>query len=270
MTRPLPASRTTAAEYKGTNFVTAGVSVNVLRDAKTEQHCNKIRTGQDPIKTETIHGFQFHYGDTGEGGLGTSTGGPAYRVFYQNVCFEVAVRIAQTTFENYEPGTIKRFDPTKLEQLLDNVVHTFRFVGPVEDGSEWNVFHDSGCGGAFEYPENSTVQTTIEYSASSDRSNGVTCSRHFTHQGRDYTISTKTNLGLPGRLDAWLKSSGYPALANATLSSGHFTEYDADPYCYIIYDQSMVYILSVSDASHHIISPQDDPIFRHWLSSFKG
>jgi hypothetical protein len=71
-------------------------------------------------------------------------------------------------------------------------------------------------------------------------------------------------------LETWLKSSGYPHLSEAreVVSSKYCTEYSAGPY-YYIFGQATVYILSVSDANHKAVSPHDDPVFTHWLNSFK-
>src|SRR5580658_2416360 len=119
--------------HEGTNLQAAGVSVNVLRDRKTEQDCNNIDTGQHPKKTETINGINFHYGETGEVAAGNDGGGPVYRAFYQNVCFEVAVVTAWTNISAYDSGEIKAFDSKDLDKLLLSVVHTFRFVGAVKE-----------------------------------------------------------------------------------------------------------------------------------------
>jgi len=150
-------------EYKGTNFEAAGLSINVLRGVRTEQDCDKIDTGSYPIKTETINGIKFHYGMTGEGGMSQSKGGPAYRAFHQNVCFEIAVATAQISMGAFDPGAVRAFDSAKLYSLLDKMVHTFKFVGTVKDGPGWKVYYDNMCGGIYEYPEGETVQTTVEY-----------------------------------------------------------------------------------------------------------
>jgi hypothetical protein len=256
--------------YEGTKLQAAGVSVNVLRGTKTEQDCNKIDTGQYPIKTETINGIRFHYGETDEVAAGNAGGGPVYRAFYQNVCFEVAAITAWNTMVSDEPDDNKAFDSKDLDKLLLRVVHTFRFVGVVTDGSGWKVDEDGECGGIFEYPEDETVRTTTEYSNASYYSHDISCSRYFTHNGLVYTIAAKVNLK-ENQLEPWLESSGYPGLKNArTLAKGkYFTEYSAGAY-YYFYGQGVVYILSVSDANHNVIVTHDDQVFSHLLDSFKA
>jgi hypothetical protein len=260
-------------EYKGTNFEGAGLAVNVLRDAKSEQECNTLGSAEYPkpaTRLETIHGIRFHYGEIGEGGLSHYEGGPAYRVFHQNICFEIATETAYVSLAGVDPGTVKAFNPAKLTKLLDEMVHTFQFVGPVKDGSDWNVSRDSGCGGTFEYPAGEAVRVLDEYSNGRENLDQITCSRAFTHQGRDYTLAVKVNLREEYLLDRWLLSSGYPGLENAKVvsKSQQYTDYIAGRY-YYVYRPGEVYIFSVSDSAHRVLSPEGDPVFRHWFGSFK-
>ena len=257
------------AEYKETNFQAAGLSVNILRDARTEQDCNKIDTGQFPIKTKTINGVSFHYGTTGSVGLSNGKSGPSYRAFYQNVCFEIAVGIAETSLGAYDPGAITAFNSTRLEKLLEEMVQTFRFTGAVKDGPAWKVYHDAMCGGDFEYPDSDSVVVSVEYTEESSKSDGFTCSRYFDHGGLRYTIANKGNLSEDYWLNSWLKRAGYPELSKTrTISKGRlYTEYDAGLYYYIA-GQGGVYILGVSDGKHNPIVHEGDKIFQHLLSTF--
>ncbi len=257
-------------DYEGTTFEAAGLSINVLRDLKTEKDCAKIDTGSFPAKTETMNGIHFHYGMTGEGGMSQSKGGTTYRAFHQNVCFELSEATAEVSIGAFDPGAIKAFDSTKVAKLMDRMIHSFRFVGDVKDGSGWKVFHDGMCGGIYEYPEYATVQTTIEFSNDRFDSTDLSCSRHFTQHGFDYTVAAKTNLKYKEGLDTWLRASGYPDLSKAkvVLRSKCCTEYHAVPY-YYIFGQAALYILSVSDAKHSIVAAHDDPVFMHLLNSFK-
>jgi len=257
-------------EYENTTFEAAGLSINVLRDIKTEQDCAKIDAGSHPIKTETINGNRFHYGVTGEAGMSQSAGGPTYRAFHQNVCFEIAAAIAQVSAAAFDDGAINSFDSRKLDKLLEKMIHSFRFSGAVEDGPGWKVYDDNKCGGIYEYLEGETVQTTIEYSNKRLHSNEIACSRHFTHHGLYYKVAATETLKDKGQLEAWLKASNYPDLSKAqvVVSSKYCTEYKAEPY-YYIFGQATLYILSVSDAKHRVVAAHDDPVFNHLLNSFK-
>ncbi len=256
-------------EYAGTIMEAAGLSVNVLRDFRTEQDCNDIESHSIPTKTEIINGINFHYGIIGSGGLGHGEGGPSYRALYQNVCFEIAVGIAVTSARAVEPG-IKQFNDEKLNETLDEMVHTFRFIGDVVDGPAWRVYRDGGCGGSFEYPDGDTVVKTIEYSQARYYSNDITCSQYFSSNGRDYTVAVKVQIQDASQLNTWLKSSGLPDLSAAQVvsKSTSWTEYEAEPYVYL-FGQNRVFILSVSDSEHRAITHEDDHVFSHLIKSFR-
>jgi hypothetical protein len=258
------------SEYEGTNLEAAGLSVNVLREMRTERDCNDIDTGSAAIKAEIINGINFHYGIVAGVGAGHWEGGPSYRAFYQNVCFEIAVGIAETNIGVYEPGAIKSFDSRKVDALLNEMVHTFRFTGDVADGPAWKVHTDSGCGGSYEYPEGDTVITTIEYSQDGFYSNDVTCSQYFSDSGRNYTVAAKVNLANVKQFDAWLKAWGYPDLSKAqtVTKSSSWTEYYAEPY-YYVFGQGDAFILSVSDSKHRVMAPSGDRVFSHLMNTFK-
>jgi len=257
-------------EYDGTNFEGAALSVNILRDRRTEQDCNKIDVGPHPIKGKIINGIRFHYGMTGYGGLGHWTAGPKYRAFYDKVCFELAVNITAASFGNFDPGTIKKFDRTKLEKDFDAMLNTFRFTGPVADGPAWRVYHNGDVGGTFEYPDGDTVVKSVEYSQERHFSNEITDSTYFADHGLNYFVATKVDLRDRNALDAWLKSSGYPDLSKAQelRHSSLYTEYRAGNYWYV-YGQAALHILGASDQQHNIVAPPNNVVFRHFLNSFK-
>jgi hypothetical protein len=256
-------------EYEGTILEAAGLSVNVLRDLRTEQDCINIDSGSGPIKTERINGIKFHYALTGTAATGHEEGGTSYRAFYQNVCFEIAVGTVVTGARADEPG-IKKLDERKLDKALNEMVHTFRFIGDVIDGPAWKVFSDSGCGGSFEYPDGDTVVKTIEYSQSGFYSNEITCSQYFSNDGRDYTVAVKVQIKDANKLNTWLKESGLPDLSKAQVvtKSTSWTEYQAEPYFYV-FSQGTVSILSVSDSKHVVIAPTGDRVFMHLVKSFR-
>jgi hypothetical protein len=260
----------TGQKYKGTNFEGAALSVNVLRDRRTEQDCNKFDIGPNPVKTKTINGILFHYGMAGGAGLGHWGGGPTYRTFYDQVCFELAANTSGVNFANFDPGTIKEFDGPKLVKDFDAMLNTFRFTGPVVDGPAWRVYHNAGVGKTFEYPDRDTVVESIEYSAERQSSNEITDSAYFSDNGLNYFVSTKVDLRDRDALDAWLKSSGYPDLRKAQelRHSNLFTEYKAGNYWYV-YGQNTLYILGASDQQHNAVAPPDNAVFRHFLHSFK-
>jgi hypothetical protein len=260
----------TGKEYEGTNFEGAALSVNVLRDRRTEQDCNELDIGQNPTKTKVINGVRFHYGMAGYGGLGHWVGRAKYRALYDKVCFELAVNVAGVNSANFEPGTIKEFDESKLDKQLDATVNSFRFTGPVVDGSAWRSYHNEDVGGTFEYPDRDTVVKSIEYSMERQSSNEITDSAYFSDDGLNYFVSTKVGLRDKDALDAWLRQSGYPDLnkAQELRRSSLFTEYKVGNYWYV-FGQAALYILGASDQQHNVVAPPDNVVFRHFLHSFK-
>jgi hypothetical protein len=257
-------------EYEGTNFGGAALSVNVLRDKRTEHDCNEMDIGTNATKTKTINGVRFHYGMTGGAGLGHWVGRSIYRAFYDKVCFELAANVSGANFANFDPGTIKEFDGAKLDKELDAMLNTFRFTGPVVDGPAWRVYHNADVGGTFEYPDRDTVVKSVEYSPERQSSNEITDSAYFSDNGLNYFVSTKVDLRDRHTLDAWLKSSGYPDLSKAQelRHSNLFTEYKTGNYWYV-YGQNTLYILGASDQQHNAVAPPDNAVFRHFLHSFK-
>lgn len=256
--------------YKGTNFGGAAVSVNVLRNKRTEKSCAAIDTGRFPIRAKKINGILFQYGRTGEGATSHYVGGPTYRTLYQGVCFEVVANISATSFSVFDPGTIKRFDPARLDGELGAIVNTFRFVGPVVDGPAWQVYHNPFVGGSFEYPDGDSMVVSIKYSNERFQSNEITDSRYFIDHGLRYVVSAKGNLRDKNALQAWLQSSSYPDLSKAheLTQWRRFSEYRAGDY-YYIYGPITLYILSVMDQHGKVLPPDNDRVFRHLLNSFK-
>lgn len=224
----------TSREYEGTNFEGAALSVNVLRDRQTEQDCNKFHIGPNPVKTKIINGILFRYGMTGGANLGHWGGGPTYRTFCNQACFELAANTSGTNFANFDPGTIKEFNGPKLVNEFDAMLSTFKFISPVADGPAWRVYHNSDVGGAFEYPDADTVVRSIEYSPERESSNEITDSLFFSDNGLNYFVATIVG-SKKDALDAWLTSSGYPDLSKAQelRHSKLFKEYRAGDYLYV-------------------------------------
>lgn len=258
----------TGQAYKGTNFQGAGFAINVIRDATSERTCRNLESGTSSSApaTVTIHDTRFDYNRIAEGAMSHYQEGDSYRVFRNSVCFELKSGISTVSLGVYDPGTLKPFHPAKLNTLLRDMAHSFRFVGPVKYGAGWKVSRDSGCGGVFEYPADAGDQIVVENIADHPKSDRITCSRSFTFGGRQYTLDVKS-----GSIDdAWLTSSGYPPLKDARVvdRSAHYTDYQTGSY-YYVYRPGQIFIFSVSGPEHRPIDPGDDPVYRHWLASFK-
>ena len=259
------------SDYAGTNLQAAGLSVNVLRDARLEKDCKKADTSWHPAGPAEINGIHFTSGTIGDAGLGSSEGGTTYRTFHEGVCFEIALGIAASSMGSYDPGTIKQFDGRRLETELSQMVHTFKFVGPVKDGPAWSVYHNNMVGGAFEYPEGATVSQPVEYSTQNFYSDEVSDAVSFFDRGLNYTITTKVNLKDESAMERWLKLTGYPPISEARIRSRsrYYTKYEAGFYYYVV-GQNTLYILSVSDGKKLPVDPKTAPVFCHFLDSFKA
>jgi hypothetical protein len=272
--------RTTVAcfQYNGnklnhTVIQAMGISVNILRGKKTEADCNDIRF--NVTSPTTIHGRPFYYAETGSVAAGSSAGGTTYRTYYQHVCFEIAVGTAQSDIPpaQYAESGIKPLNQRtfhEIQKQMDKMLHSFTFVGPVNDGAAWNVYNDWGCGGLFEYPAAATVKNLVPYTMAAFHSHGVTCEQEFTYNGRIYTVAAKVNLNGSRSLNDWLISQGFPSLArvSAITTARGFTEYTAPAFtCF--FAQNELYILTLSDAKHKPLPTGGDRVFTHLVQTFK-
>jgi hypothetical protein len=257
-------------KYEGTNFGGAALSVNVLRDRRTEDDCNKIDLTVNPIRKRTINGFRFSYGMTGGVALGHLMRGLKYRTFYDGVCFELSANITETNFRNFDPGTIKEFRPAAIERDLNAMLNSIRFIGRVVDGPAWRVHHNTHVGGTFEYPDGDTVVNSLDSSAPRNLSSEITDFTYFAHGGLIYFVATKTDLGGEGGVDFWLKRNGLLDLSQGEerRRSKLYTQYQAGNYWYV-YGQGCLYILGASDQQRNVVPTTDNVVFGHLLHSFK-
>jgi hypothetical protein len=263
-------------DFDGTQIQAMGVSVNVLREDLTAAECGRIETDPGPIRTKTINGVVFHYAETGDGGLGSYRNVVAYRVFHKHVCFEVALVTAQSdlSVQDMQDAGLTPANPRTLQSLnavLNKMMESFAFVGPVKDGSRWNLFDDSGCGAAFEYPVGATVGNfTFPADVPTD-AQGISCEQRFVFRGREYVVAAKSNLQDSVAVDAWLRSAGFPSLKQVNeLARGHaFTEYRNEDYIYLVHPGTL-FILSVTNAKLSPVSSHGDAVFAHLLKSFRA
>jgi hypothetical protein len=134
-------------KYKGTNFEGGGFSVNLIRSAGTEKKCATYR-GETLIDYRLINGIKFYSTEDGTGAAGHKSLDRVYRTMRGENCFEVVLRVNESQFANYEPGTIKEFtadDEKVVFNLFTNVLKTFNFSekNAIEKDSRVGQF----CGG---------------------------------------------------------------------------------------------------------------------------
>jgi len=261
---------------EGTPAHAAGVSVNVLREFKTATECgSSIDQSLNSTRTTRIHGMLFHYGDTGEAGLGSGRSITEYVAFHQHVCFEVALvtagrNVAAQEMKDEGLHPVSRRAWRTLRNDMETMLHSFAFVGPVKDGPDWSVLRDWGCGSIFEYPSTTVLHRVREYTNAVFYSNRIACEQSFAYQGREYNVAAKMNLIDANALDEWLTSSGYPGLEQMKIvaKDDEYTEYSDGTYT-LFFLGGKVFIFTVSDESHHPIPSQGDLVFAHLICSFR-
>jgi hypothetical protein len=118
--------------YAGTNFGGAAFSVSSVPDATAEKDCLKFdEFTMDKKKAHwtTIGNEKFRAASGGEGGLGHGLGEDVYLRYHNGKCYQLEIRIGETSFANYDPGTIKEFkDYDKVSRELRRVLQSFRFL----------------------------------------------------------------------------------------------------------------------------------------------
>lgn len=277
---PICDPRTTVAcfQYNGDAFdhtviQALGVSINVLRDRKTENDCNEIYSR--PTQTTMIHGTRFHYARVASAAAGSSASATYYRALYQGVCFEITLGTARSDIDaaQYEESGIQPLDKDELRRVhgeMERMLHTFAFAGPIQDGAAWNVYHDEGCGATFEYPEGAVVKIVIPYTPAGAASNGISCEQSFTHAGRTYTVAAKVNLNEAGGLNQWLLSNRFPGVDDVrmVLPGDGFGVY-RDPLYACFFARDEAFVFTVSDATRTLQFGPRDAVFEHLLQSFR-
>ena len=124
--------------YPGTNFQAASFQVIYIKHATTKAACLKGPPEDVPTynlpkidQKRTIGGVTFTHGRSAEVGAGSSITSDFYRVFHGNKCYELSLSIAESSFANFDPNTVKEFtqeDQKKVETDLMAILDSFRFL----------------------------------------------------------------------------------------------------------------------------------------------
>lgn len=120
------------SEFVGTNFGGAAFSVSEVPDAKTEEAClqfDQPTMDQKTIHTVEIGGVTFKTANGGEGGAGHGLDKDVYLTFHNKICYQLETTLEEVTFENFEPGTVKRFvGQGKVRKEMNDILGSFRFL----------------------------------------------------------------------------------------------------------------------------------------------
>jgi hypothetical protein len=118
--------------YEGTNFGGGAFSVREVPDATTEGDClqfDRFTTDAKKANWVTIGGVKFKSNSGGSGGLGHGMSEDTYLSFHNGKCYDVEIRMTQTSFDNFDPGTIKEFkNYGEVDAELRRVLNSFRFL----------------------------------------------------------------------------------------------------------------------------------------------
>jgi len=113
-----------------TNFAEATLSVGVSGDQKAIMQCliAGSANGVTATSTATINGVIFAVIDSADAGAGNYYETTSYRTIHDGQCYTVEYTIHSGQIANYPSEyQLKPFDETKLHDVLDRIVGTFRF-----------------------------------------------------------------------------------------------------------------------------------------------
>jgi len=116
--------------YSGTNFESAAFGVQMRDDLKGQAACAAPSNGETALGVATINGTAFNVFSLSDSGAGHHAEGQNFRVFRDKNCLELSTRIDTMAFENWPPGTIKRFtegDQAIVQLILDGMRKSFTF-----------------------------------------------------------------------------------------------------------------------------------------------
>ncbi len=115
----------------GRNFDGAAFSIHARTDLKTQKSCEAAGNGEQEAGTATVGSLTFKKFSYGDAAMGHQLSGENERIFRNAACLQLSTRIATTTFENYEPGSIRRFtdeERAAVLKILDGMRASFRFT----------------------------------------------------------------------------------------------------------------------------------------------
>jgi hypothetical protein len=113
----------------GTNFAGATFTIGTSADPGAVADCLTEDSPSNASTTQAvINGTVFAkitYGDAGAGNFYTIT---SYRTLRNSQCYAVEYIIHSTDIDNYPPNTVSLFDETTVQNELESIVQSFRFL----------------------------------------------------------------------------------------------------------------------------------------------
>lgn len=132
----LPLTQTPLASFvlpesmsEGTNLGEAGVYVGATSTPSIVASCvePKQAEGETVGAEESINGKEFRVFTSADAGAGNLYERVSYRTLYAGVCIEFVTLLHSGNIGNYPPDTVKAFDKTYFQGILDSIVHTVQF-----------------------------------------------------------------------------------------------------------------------------------------------
>ncbi len=126
------------SEFSGTNFGGAALQVTLVKGVTPKTCTNPPLPADGPrfeldksAPTKTINATTFSHGTFSGVAAGHSATSDLYRVVHNGECYELAINITQTTFANFDPGTMREFkdaDHRRVHDELEKILDTFEFL----------------------------------------------------------------------------------------------------------------------------------------------
>ncbi len=112
-----------------TNFADAKLTVGRSGDAMAVKECLSPGTeGSTSFAATTINGIDFLKATSSDAGAGNYYETTSYRTLHAGQCYAIEYTIHSSQIGNYPPEyQLKPFDKTKLTDVLDRIVGTFKF-----------------------------------------------------------------------------------------------------------------------------------------------
>jgi hypothetical protein len=124
--------------FAGTTLQAASFQEREIADATTRVACLKGPPEDIPQyrlpksdRKRLVGGLTFRHWQSAEVGLGNGLSTDYYRVFHGQKCYELSLNIAESSFANFDPDTIKEFtrdDEAKVMRDLRGSLNSFRFL----------------------------------------------------------------------------------------------------------------------------------------------
>ena len=134
-----------AGAYQGTNFESAGVSMQKRTDLKNENSCitnvpNGFASSISPTAKNSGDGYTSSvFSPVGDAAAGHYAAGSIYRLFVKDStkCYEFETRIGESQYLNYPAGTIKEFT-SEDRMIVAGMLRTV--IDAVSVGTNSNLF----------------------------------------------------------------------------------------------------------------------------------